>query len=124
VNILLDTSVLIWARSDVKRLRLRARQAIQRADRVVVSVVSGWELAMKESLGRFALKADLEAGLAESEFDQLDLSWEHLSTFRRLPRLHADPFDRMLIAQAHCESLTIVTSDRAFEEYQVPVIWT
>ena len=123
MRLLLDTNVLIWARSDVKRLRLRARKAIQQADLVAVSVVSGWELAIKEGLHRFALDADLEAGLEESEFEQLDLTWVHLAAFRRMPRHHGDPFDRMLIAQAHSEGLTIVTTDRAFEQYDVPVLW-
>lgn len=123
MKLLLDTNVLIRARVEPKKLSLRVRQAIEHADLVAVSVVSAWELAMKEGLGRFRLDADLEGGLEESEFEKLELSWEHLAAFRRLPRHHGDPFDRMLIAQAHCEGMTVVTSDRAFEQYQVPVMW-
>jgi PIN domain nuclease of toxin-antitoxin system len=127
VNLLLDTQTLIWWRQGNRRLGKRAQSAIARhATTVKVSAASAWEIAIKSQTGRLTLRAPLETWLAgaldDSGFDRLDITVEHAVAVAALPRHHADPFDRLLIAQARIERLTIVTSDAAFDAYDVATL--
>ena len=123
-QLLLDTHVFLWWRGNPDRIAPAAREAIAEADLVFVSVVSAWEAAVKASLGKLDLPASFEAGVVESEFEKLLVSFSHCAMISTLPWHHGDPFDRMLVAQARAEALTIVTHDRHFEPYDVAVIWT
>jgi PIN domain nuclease of toxin-antitoxin system len=91
---------------------------------VFVSAASAWEIAIKAALGKLRIPGTVEAGVEGSGFSRLPIDFRHAAAVADLPLHHADPFDRMLIAQARTEGLVIVTQDRQFEPYGVPVLWT
>ena len=124
MKLLLDTHVIIWWVRDDRRLGREARKAIARADVVWISAASGWELALKIAKGRLRVIESLRTTIVADQFTELPLTLRHAEDLERLPNHHADPHDRILIAQARVEGATIVTHDRAFEAYGVPVIWT
>jgi PIN domain nuclease of toxin-antitoxin system len=121
VRILLDTHVLIWW-DEGARLHQEAKRAIRDADQVYVSAVSGWEIAIKTSLGRLRPKRTVAVALEQSGFEELPLRLRHAEALGRLPWHHKDPFDRMLAAQALAEGLTLVTRDAAFRPYRLRVV--
>ena len=88
-----------------------------------VSAVSAWEVAIKISLGRLRLKDPFATLVERSGFEPLPITFAHATQLEELPRHHADPFDRMLVAQARAEGLTLVTHDRALARYDVAVLW-
>ena len=121
MKLLLDTNALIWWHAG--ELRPAAAHAVQRADLVAVSAVSAWEVAIKRAIGKLKMHDTVEDLVNLYGFFPLPASVRHGDLLRDLPRHHADPFDRLLIVQAMDEGLTILTSDRAFEPYRVPVVW-
>lgn len=121
--LLLDTQVFLWWRENNPRISPSARDAIAGADVVFISVASAWEVAIKRGLGRIRLDEPFERGVEDSRFSKLAISFEHTDAVAGLPSHHSDPFDRMLLAQARVENLTLVTHDRSFEPYRQPVIW-
>ena len=84
-----------------------------------MSVVSAWEIEVKRALGKLTAPDDLERQLLEKRFAELELRFEHVRQLSTLPDLHRDPFDRMLVAQARAEDLTIVTADEQVRAYPV-----
>lgn len=124
MTLLLDTHVVLWWQRDDRRLNAEARRAIARADVVWVSAVSGWEVAIKSALGRLRLDEPFRVLLAADDFTELPMTLAHADRLQQLPSHHADPFDRMLIAQALTERATLVSHDRALAPYGAPVIWT
>ena len=86
-----------------------------------MSVVTPWEMLTKEQKGKLKIPGNFEHGLRSTGFVRLDVYLNHVIEYRRLPRLHADPFDRMLIAQARVEGLTLITADKRFTAYDVAV---
>jgi PIN domain nuclease of toxin-antitoxin system len=124
VKLLLDTHVILWWQTDDRRLNRAARRAIAEADIVWVSAVSGWEAAIKVALGRLRLDEPFDILIAADDFTELPLGLRHTQRLATLPPHHADPFDRMLVAQALAEGATLVSHDRALEPYGVPVLWT
>ncbi len=123
MRLLLDTHVLLWWLQDASRLSRDARQAISDAGAIVhVSAASVWEAAIKVSVGKLRIAADLPVAIAATGFVDLPVAARHAWRVATLPRHHDDPFDRILVAQAGLEELTIVTRDRAFNEYDVPVL--
>lgn len=124
MKLLLDTHVVLWWQRDDRRLNRAARRAIAVADIVWVSAVSGWEVAIKSSLGRLRLDDPLSCLLSADDFAELPLTLAHAERLRTLAPHHADPFDRMLVAQALAERATLVSHDRAFAPYGVPMLWT
>lgn len=124
MRLLLDTHVVLWWQTDDRRLNRQAREAIATADIVWVSAVSGWEAAIKTSLGRLRLDEPFPLLVRTNEFTELPVTLEHTARVESLPAHHADPFDRLLAAQALAEHATLVTHDRAFEPYRVEAIWT
>jgi PIN domain nuclease of toxin-antitoxin system len=122
VNLLLDTHAAIWFLEGNPELRQGARDAIETADRVYVSSATIWEMAVKVARGRLEAPRDFPDRLLELGMLQLALEWEHARVAGGLPLHHRDPFDRMLVAQAIVERLTIVTRDQAMARYPVPVI--
>jgi len=121
VRLLLDTRVLIWW-DEGARLSREATRAIRDADEVYVSAVSGWEIAVKTSLGRLRPRRVVADAIAEAGFLELPVMLHHTQELLRLPLLHRDPFDRMLLAQASIDGLTIVTRDAQFVDYKVRLI--
>jgi PIN domain nuclease of toxin-antitoxin system len=122
--LLFDTNALLWWLDAPERLSRTALVSIQDgSNRVVVSAVSLWEIAIKRKLGRLDARADLPEHLRTRErFELLDISTDHAWMAGALHRHHDDPFDRLLIAQAQAEGLVIVTSDRVFAAYDVAVL--
>ena len=121
MRLLLDTHALIWWDAGVG-LRRAAERAIRDADQVYVSAVSGWEVVIKVSLGRLRTKRLVADALTQSGFEELPVRLHHAEILARLPWHHRDPFDRMLVAQALADDLTIVTRDREIPRYGVRVI--
>ena len=87
-----------------------------------MSAASVWEIAIKRALGKLDIPKDFLAALGETGFDPLPVTWEHGLLAGSLPAHHQDPFDRMLVAQAQLEGLTVVTRDPSFGHYAVPVL--
>ncbi|MBI3962980.1 MAG: type II toxin-antitoxin system VapC family toxin [Deinococcus sp.] len=126
MRLLLDTHVFLWWLADDRRLGQASRKAIADAKSLVhVSAVTVWELAIKASLGRIDLGgADLANEIPANGFIELPIVAQHALVAGSLPRHHHDPFDRMLIAQAQVEGLQVVTHDKVFQKYGVPVMVT
>ncbi len=124
MRLLLDTHVVLWWQTDDRRLGREARKAIATADIVWVSAVSGWEASIKAARGRLRLDEKFRILVAADDFTELPVSLTHAERLLDLPSHHADPFDRLLVAQALVEKATLVTHDRALEPYGAPVIWT
>ena len=128
MRILLDTHALLWWIFDDPKLPETARFVIRASDTdVFVSGASAWEVATKHRIGKLPEAAsaatDLVQILAEARFSSLPVTVEHGLIAGGLPGPHRDPFGRMLIAQARCESLHVVTRDPVFATYGVDVLW-
>jgi PIN domain nuclease of toxin-antitoxin system len=122
VRLLLDTHALLWWLAD-EGLSPTARDAIaDPANLVAVSAASAWEISIKKALGKLAAPDDLDQQVQAGGFTALPISIAHGIAAGRLARHHEDPFDRMLIAQAITEGLTIVTRDKRFEDYAVALL--
>ena len=124
MRLLIDTHVALWWQTDDRRLGREARRAIATADIVWLRAVSGWEASIKAARGRLRLSENFRILVAADDFTELPVSLAHTERLMALPPHHADPFDRLLVAQALVERATIVTHDRAIEPYGAPVIWT
>lgn len=123
-KLLLDTHVFLWWRTDSPQLKGTAREAIGQADLVFVSAASAWEAAIKMGLGRLELPQSFEEGVQDSGFERLLVDFSHAERVAALPMHHRDPFDRLLVAQAQQEDLTLVTHDQALEGYDLDILWT
>jgi PIN domain nuclease of toxin-antitoxin system len=125
MNLLLDTHVLLWWLADDQRLGAACREAITlRTNDVLVSAATAWEISIKQALGKLKAPEDLVDQMTLAGFTPAPITVQDGLDAGRLPRHHDDPFDRMLIAQAASRNLTIVTADRRFAEYEVPVLPT
>lgn len=127
MKLLLDTHVLLWATSDPGELASEARNLIEDGSQLVlVSVVSAWEIAIKQSLGKLELPAAAEHWLPEvlrrSGFELAEVGLAAALRVRGLPWHHRDPFDRLLVAQAAEEGYTLVTRDPSLGVYGVPIL--
>ncbi len=122
MRLLLDTHALLWWLAD-EGLTTHARDTIaDPANIVMVSAVSAWEISIKKALGKLAAPDDLEHQVQAGGFVPLPISIGHGIAAGQLARHHEDPFDRMLIAQAFAEGLTIVTRDKRFDDYGVALL--
>lgn len=122
---LLDTSTLIWAVVGSDRLTAKARRALN-AGPLVLSVVSYWEVVIKSEKGMLKVADPVNWWSRATETlggDILAIRTAHISVLAGLPPVHKDPFDRMLIAQAAAEGLTLITSDEIFTAYPVKLVW-
>lgn len=119
MRVLLDTHILLWWLSDDRKLAKRAREIIAEANNdVLVSSASAWEISIKAALGRLEIELDdLGEAIVKNGFRPLPIALRHALTVGKLPAIHRDPFDRMLIAQASVEELRLLTHDRIFERY-------
>ncbi|MEA3063140.1 MAG: hypothetical protein QOJ94_2921 [Sphingomonadales bacterium] len=124
MKLLLDTHALLWWLGDDARLGPEARERIEQSDnKVLVSQISLWEIAIKVGIGK--LRIDLGEALTairERGLDELGLKPAHLTTLAALERHHRDPFDHMLIAQAIVEGATLISEDRRMGEYPVTIL--
>jgi PIN domain nuclease of toxin-antitoxin system len=123
MNLLIDAHVLCWWIADQPELAGEARAAIADPDNIVgVSAATIWELAIKQAAGRLEFDGDFREELEANRFDILPIRLDHALAAATLPPHHSDPFDRMLVAQAQIERLTIVTRDRRIPQYGVQVL--
>jgi PIN domain nuclease of toxin-antitoxin system len=123
LRLLVDSQALLWfVLGDSSRISAAMRARIEEEE-VLVSIASLWEIAIKSALGKLDTPKDLPERVQELGFELLPISVEHAWRVKELPLHHRDPFDRLLIAQAQAESLPIVTSDPAFTDYDVTVVW-
>jgi PIN domain nuclease of toxin-antitoxin system len=126
MNLLLDTHVFIWWIDASPKLGAHARKMIVGTRRSAVSAATIWEIAIKTAAGRLRLPLPMEDWVMRIDLDwgmrALPITFEHAMAVRDLPAHHNDPFDRMLVAQARCENLTIVTADPAIRAYDVRTI--
>ena len=125
---LLDTHGLIWSLTDVTRLSDRARTLLEDpTNRVLVSAVSAWEVAIKVAQGRLILPVPptqlLDVVTRQLRMEALPISFEHAVAAAALPRIHGDPFDRLLVAQARVLAIPIITAHPAISRYEVETIW-
>ena len=123
---LVDTHVAVWFVTGDKQLSPTVLDMMLREQaEPFVSIASLWELAIKRGLGKLTANLMmLRETLAEQKFGFLPITLDHAMEAGDLDHHHRDPFDRMLITQAKIEGMTIITHDRAFEPYGVPIVWT
>ncbi|MCG2754977.1 MAG: type II toxin-antitoxin system VapC family toxin [Desulfobacteraceae bacterium] len=123
MNLLLDTHVLLWWLDDDPNLSRQARTAIADGRNLVfISAAVIWEIQIKYALGKLKIPANFREVLEQQEFEPLDITMEHAYTVADLPPHHSDPFDRMLVAQAKVEGLTIITRDNHIKKYKISLI--
>jgi len=125
---LLDTHVMIWMMTDPSKIGRKALNIIEDGSNILLwSAVSFWELTVKISLGKLSLSSDwvqqLEAEKKGNRILDFSLEWRHCCKYESLPWHHRDPFDRLLVCQALCEGLSMITKDRHIEKYEAPIIW-
>jgi PIN domain nuclease of toxin-antitoxin system len=124
VRLLIDSHAFLWWSEASQALGRGGHGAIaDPTNEVLVSVAGLWELTIKISSGKLSLADDLETMVANQRFTTLSITFAHLRRLAGLPRLHRDPFDRMMIAQALAEGIPIVTGDRVFAAYGVQIVW-
>lgn len=123
---LLDTHALLWFLKDDKQLSQNALNVIE-TNNIKVSIATLWEIAIKTSLGKLILPAPFEVIFPQqlyiNDIAIIQTSIQHLSQLNQLEFHHRDPFDRLLIAQAMVEGMTLISRDKAFKDYDVKVIW-
>ena len=123
MRFLLDTHILLWWLADSDRLSAEARDAIIDASNdVYVSAASAWEIAIKKRLGKLQAPDDLKVQIDEHRFMHLPIDIRHGLAIERLPPIHRDPFNRMLVIQAQLEDLTLITRDDIVPQYRVAVL--
>ncbi|KKT35231.1 MAG: PilT protein domain protein [Parcubacteria group bacterium GW2011_GWA2_44_12] len=123
MNLLLDTHALLWWLSDPSLLSAQAHDAISEFRAVIyVSAASAWEIAIKKSMGKLEMPDDIQEILRTEGFLELPITITHALAAGALPGYHADPFDRLLIAQAITENLMLLTRDENIKKYDVRVL--
>lgn len=122
MRLLLDTHVILWWMADDPRLSDELKATLDSEPDVYLSPVSAWEVTIKQALGKLSEPADLPERIRDSEFREMPIRMAHAVMAGRLPAHHRDPFDRMLVAQARCEDLTLVTRDRDIQRYKVSLL--
>lgn len=123
MRLLLDTHIALWAIADHERLSVRARTMMTDATEVYVSAVSVWEIAIKRALGKIDVDTSTFAdAVRASGFRSLAITDQHAAGVQALPLHHADPFDRLLVAQAISEPLRLLTADSQLEPYSELVL--
>jgi PIN domain nuclease of toxin-antitoxin system len=125
VKLLLDTQLLLWAAGQPERLSARARTLLKNPrNQLLFSAASLWEVAIKNTLGREDFRVEprlLRRGLLDNGYTELPVTSQHAVNIDSLPPLHKDPFDRLLLAQALTEGITLVTGDSVLARYPGPV---
>ncbi len=123
MNFLLDTHVLIWALENNPTLSELSRNSIiDGRNMIFVSPISVWEIGIKKSLGKLETPDNLLEEIKAHRFSLLQIDFNHALLAGKLPDIHKDPFDRMLIAQAIIEKLTLITRDKLIDKYDVQTL--
>lgn len=125
MKMLLDTHLLLWAAGSPERLPIEVCKLLEDdSNEPFFSAASLWEIAIKNSLGRNDFQVDpriLRRGLLDNGYNELSITGSHVVFIQSLPPIHKDPFDRILIAQATLEGITLFTSDLIIAEYSGPI---
>ncbi|HVA10776.1 MAG TPA: type II toxin-antitoxin system VapC family toxin [Candidatus Dormibacteraeota bacterium] len=124
MKLLLDTNAVLWLLNDDARLGPKARQIIKDSQDIAVSEVSLWEISIKISIGKLQPIPELLDTVHDLGFRRLRLDNEYLRFYEKLPLIHRDPFDRMLVAQASVGGISLVTSDTFLKDYGINVVST
>lgn len=122
MSLLLDTHVVLWWLADDPSLSAEIKDRLDHEPDIYVSSATVWEVTVKQAIGKLKEPADLPERIRNSGFRDLPVGSEHAIAAGRLPMIHRDPIDRMLIAQARCEDLTLVTRDSRCQQYEVAVL--
>lgn len=122
MSLLLDTHIVLWWLADDPLLADEIKDRLDHEPDVRVSAATVWEIAIKQALGKITAPSDLPERVRDSGFRELHIGLEHAMAAGRLPMIHRDPFDRMLVAQARCEDLTLVTRDPYCQQYDVQIL--
>lgn len=125
---LLDTVVWVWSVWEPERISRKAHEAMNDLDQeIYLSAVTAWEVAIKSESGKLALPeapiSYVPRRMIEQGLRPLPVSHQHALAVFSLPKHHRDPFDRLLIAQAKLENMVLISSDKLFEQYDVPLLW-
>jgi len=124
VTLLLDTHALLWWLADDPRLPAAVRESVGNPEALVhASAVSVWEIEVMRALGKLEIPADWHSAVEAEGFRRLEITWAHALEVGALPDVHRDPFDRLLVAQARVEGMTLVSGDSAIAAYGTPVLW-
>ena len=125
MKLLLDTHLLLWAAGEPKRLPKNIRTLLEdRDNELVFSAASLWEVAIKSGLGRKDFRVEarlLRRGLLDNGYSELPIVSDHVVAIESLPPIHKDPFDRILVAQAAVEGITLLTNDSVVAQYPGPI---
>jgi PIN domain nuclease of toxin-antitoxin system len=125
MKLLLDTHLLLWAAAEPDRISLRGRKLIDDPrNELLFSAASLWEVAIKRGLGRNDFQVDtrlLRRGLLDNGYNELPIVSQHVVAIESLPRIHRDPFDRILVAQVTVEGITLLTTDATVAKYPGPI---
>jgi PIN domain nuclease of toxin-antitoxin system len=124
---LLDTHVIIWMIEDSPYLPPTVKEIIKNPEnRIAICSISLWEIAIKMNIGKLTLSIEFDKLidiLKRGDFDFLQVEAEYISGLHKLPMLHKDPFDRLIISSALVEEMTLITIDQNIQKYDVPWIW-
>jgi PIN domain nuclease of toxin-antitoxin system len=127
MKLLVDTHAFLWFLAGDEQLSARARGAMEDlANEWWLSAASVWEMSIKCSLGRLTLPAPVDEYVGrkvQQGLRVLAIDWTHAAAVQRIPFHHRDPFDRLIVCQAVCERLAVVTRDTVFSKYGVPILW-
>jgi len=127
VRFLLDTHTFLWLQTDVERLPSGLLSELERADQLILSAASGWEIAIKQQLGKLPLPEPastyVPTRMRQSGIDALPIEMSHALAAGELPIHHRDPFDRVLVAQAVLLDLPLVSTDTQLDAYGVERRW-
>lgn len=122
MSLLLDTHVILWWLTDDPTLSDEVKARLDDEPDVYVSPASVWEVAIKQSIGKLPESVDLVKEIVDSGFRELSITFQHAIVAGQLPLIHRDPFDRMLVAQARCEGLTLASHDPHVQRYEVDLL--
>jgi PIN domain nuclease of toxin-antitoxin system len=122
VSLLLDTHVILWWLTDDLALSDEVKARLDDEPDVYVSPASLWEVTIKQSIGKLSEPIDVAEEIRDSGFRELPITFHHAIAAGRLPLIHRDPFDRMLVAQAQCEGLTLASRDPHIQRYDVALL--
>ena len=123
MRLLLDTHIFLWWLADDPALSAKAREVIGNGNNMIyISAASVWEISVKKSLGKLEAPENIETIVEQERFQKLPITLGHGEAAGQLPAHHRDPFDRILIAQARCEDLILVTVDQDIPKYQVQLL--
>jgi PIN domain nuclease of toxin-antitoxin system len=122
VSLLLDTHVILWWLTDDLALSDEVKTRLDDEPGVYVSPASLWEVTIKQSIGKLSEPIDVAEEIRDSGFRELPITFHHAIAAGRLPLIHRDPFDRMLVAQAQCEGLTLASRDPHIQRYDIALL--